>query len=111
MASPRIFELRTYHAEPGRLDDLLARFRDHTLALFVRHAITVVGFWTAVDEPTDRLVYALAFADRAAATAAWSEFQHDPDWIEARANSEKQGRLVARIESVFLDPTDFSPLV
>jgi hypothetical protein len=110
MAAPRIFELRTYHAEPGRLRDLTARFRDHTIDLFARHGITVIGFWTAADEPTERLVYLLAFDDRETATRLWSAFREDPDWVEARANSEKNGPLVARIESVFLSPTDFSPI-
>jgi hypothetical protein len=113
MAASRIFELRTYHAEPGKLDDLQARFRDHTMGLFDRHGISVVGFWMPVDDK-DRadatLVYLLAFDDRDAARQAWSAFRDDPDWVEAKANSEKQGPLVAAIDSVFLSPTDYSPL-
>ena len=114
MADARIFELRTYHPEPGKLDALQARFRDHTLGLFDKHGMSVVGFWTA-DDPADTaeqiLVYILAFPDRATAKQAWADFRHDPAWIEARADSEKDGPLVRALESVFLTPTDYSPLV
>jgi hypothetical protein len=113
MAASRIFELRTYHAHPGRLDALHARFRDHTMGLFDKHGFTVVGFWTPVDDkdhPDETLVYLLAFDDRDAAHKAWSAFRVDPDWIEARANSEKDGPIVASLDSVFLNASDYSPL-
>jgi hypothetical protein len=112
MADDRIFELRTYHPEPGKLDALQARFRDHTVGLFDKHGITVIGFWTSVDtaDPAGELVYLLAFPDRAAAEKSWTEFRHDPAWIEARADSERNGPLVRALESVFLSPTDYSPL-
>jgi hypothetical protein len=112
-SDPRVFELRTYYAEPGKLDALHARFRDHTLGLFERHAITVIGFWVAYDDehrPTETLVYLLAFDSKDAADAAWASFRKDPDWIEARGASEVDGPLVARIESVFVAPTDYSPI-
>jgi hypothetical protein len=112
-ATPRVFELRTYQAAPGRAAALHDRFRTHTLGLFARHGIEVVGFWVprgADGTPTDRLVYLLAFADRAAATAAWDAFRADPDWVAAKAGSEQDGSLTTSIESVFLDPTDYSPL-
>ncbi|MGA7418448.1 MAG: NIPSNAP family protein [Acidimicrobiales bacterium] len=109
----RVFELRTYHAAPGKFDALQARFRDHTCALFDKHGLTVVGFWTPQDGqglPAETLVYLLAFRDRNAADEAWSAFRADPEWIRAKAESEEQGVLTTAIESVFLTATDYSPL-
>ena len=111
--SSRVFELRTYHAVPGKIDALHDRFRDHTLPLFDKHGITVIGFWTPQDGqqlPTDTLVYLLAFSDRDAAEAAWSAFRADPAWVQAKADSEHRhgGSLTTAIESVFLSPTDYS---
>ena len=109
----RSFELRTYVAAPGQLDALLARFRDHTTTLFEKHGIIDLGYWVATDaegRPTETLVYLLAHTNREAAQAAWAAFREDPDWIAARAASEVDGRLTARVTSVFLDPTDFSEL-
>ena len=111
----RVFELRTYHAVPGKLDALHDRFRDHTLPLFDKHGLTVIGFWTPQDGqqlPSDTLVYLLAFSDRDAAEAAWDSFRADPAWIQAKAESEERNRgsLTTAIESVFLNPTDYSPL-
>src|SRR5665213_2424100 len=114
MASPsRIFELRTYHVVPGKFDALQDRFRNHTLALFDKHGITLVGFWIPLDSdgrPTDQLVYLLAFDDRGAADRAWSTFRHDPAWAELKANTEQGGPLSTSIESVYLTATDYSPL-
>lgn len=114
MASPsRVFELRTYHAEPGAIDRLEARFRDHTMGLFARHGFEVVGFWRALDgdgHPTDTLVYVLAFAGAEAAATAWAAFRDDPDWIAAKAASEEDGPILSSLESVYMTPTDWSPL-
>ncbi len=109
----RVFELRTYHAAPGKFDALHARFRDHTCALFEKHGFTMVGFWTPQDGhglPAETLVYLLAFSNRHAADEAWSAFRADPEWIRAKAESEEQGVLTTAIESVFLTATDYSPL-
>jgi hypothetical protein len=109
----RIFELRTYVASPGKLDALLTRFRDHTTVLFEKHGITNIGYWVATDaegKPTETLIYLLAHASRAAAKDSWAAFQADPDWIAARDASQVDGRLVASVTSVYLDPTDFSEL-
>lgn len=112
MTTSRVFELRTYHAAPGKLAALQARFRDHTLALFARHQMELVAFFTPSDAPgrDQTLVYLLAFPSRAAAERAWTEFRADPDWVRALADSEREGPLVEGIESVFLDPTAESPL-
>ncbi len=111
----RVFELRTYTASPGRLDALNARFRDHTLALFKKHGMEVVGFWVPIEKDAgagEKLVYMLAHASRAAAEASWSAFRADPEWIKVKADSETNagGSLTVKIESVFLSGTDYSPL-
>ena len=105
----RCFELRTYTAAPGKLDALNARFRNHTNALFRKHGMTIVGFWEPTDIP-DTLIYILAYKDRPARDAAWKAFGADPDWVKARTESEVNGRLTAKVESVFLAATDYSPL-
>jgi NIPSNAP len=111
----RVFELRTYVANPGKLDSLNARFRDHTNALFRKHGMTMVGYWVPQDEKDGKnttLVYLLAFPDRDAARKSWAAFGADSEWQRAKADSEKDGVLVNRenVKSVFLDPTDYSPL-
>ncbi len=112
-AADRVFELRTYTTAPGKLDALNARFRDHTIALFKKHGMEVVGFWEPVDKEAgagDKLVYMLAHPSRAAAEAHWKAFREDPDWIKVKSESEAGGAVTTRIESVFLAPTGYSPL-
>lgn len=109
----RSFELRTYRSAPGRLEALSARFRDHTMALFARHGIAVEGFWCARDDAdpsTGTLVYVCSYADREAAAAAWRGFMEDPEWVKVRADSETDGRLAERVDSLYMEPTDYSPL-
>lgn len=108
-AANRLFEMRTYHTLPGRLDALNARFRDHTNTLFVKHGMDLVGYWMPQDKP-DTLVYILAYPSREAREASWKAFQADPDWKAAREASEKDGKIVDKVESAFLDPTDYSPI-
>jgi len=107
----RIFELRTYTASPGKLDALNARFRTHTHALFVKHAMTVIGYFTPAegDRQKDTLIYILAFPDREAREKAWNAFRDDPEWKRVKAESERNGPLTTKIESVLLEPTDYSP--
>jgi len=112
-AGNRVFELRTYTANEGKLEDLHKRFRDHTCRLFQKHGMELVGFWTPQDEKdgkADKLVYILAFPSREAAKASWKAFQEDPEWQKARDESHKNGVLVKKAESVFLDPTDYSAI-
>jgi hypothetical protein len=112
----RVFELRTYYTNPGKLNALHARFRDHTNRIFKKHGIEIVGFWTPQDEKEDqdgnggKLIYVLAFPSREAAQQSWDAFRSDPEWQKAKAESEKDGVLVKKVESVFLDPTDYSPI-
>ena len=108
----RVFELRTYTAMPGKIEALHARFREHTLKLFEKHGMTVVGFWKPVDEQRAerQLVYLLAFPNREEAAGRWKEFQADAEWKAVKADSEKDGPLVEKIDSVFLKATDYSPV-
>jgi hypothetical protein len=110
----RVFELRTYYAAPGKMKALHARFRDHTNKLFEKHGMTIVGFWTPSDPPkekeAEKLIYILAYPSREAATKSWKAFQDDPDWKKAKDESEKDGKLVDKVDSVYMNPTDYSPL-
>ncbi len=108
----RVFELRTYTANEGKLDDLHARFRDHTLKLFQRHGMTNIIYCKPLDPPLsgNTLVYLLAHASREAATKSWEAFRNDPEWVKARDTSEANGKLVSKVESVFLEATDYSPM-
>ena len=110
--SKRVFELRTYHALDGRLDALHARFRDHTVKLFEKHGITNVGYFSPQDPPLagKTLIYLLAHPNREAAKKNFDAFRKDPAWLKARDASEKSGKIVEKVESVFLDPTDFSAM-
>jgi hypothetical protein len=109
-ADGRLYEMRVYEAPPGKLDALHARFRDHTTKLFAKHGMTNVGYFVPVGENPDRkLVYFLSYPDRAAREASWKAFLADPDWKRAHADSERDGKLVAKITSRFLMPTDYSP--
>ena len=110
--SARIFELRTYTTNDGKLEELHARFRTHTNHLFVKHGMTLVGYWTPVegDEAGKTLVYLLAHESREAAGKSWRAFGTDPVWREAYAASRANGPLVQEVESRFLEPTDYSPL-
>src|SRR5262245_31944254 len=92
-AKHRIFEIRTYTTEPGKLPDLLKRFREHTTKLFEKHGMTNIGYWVPTDEPRSKntLIYVLAHDSREAAKKSWDGFIHDPDWIKASDASEAAG--------------------
>jgi hypothetical protein len=110
--STRVFELRTYHCNEGRLDALKTRFRDHTIEIFKRHGIESIAYWTPQDpeQAKNTLVYLIAHPSREAAKANWAAFSADPEWKKVAADSEKDGKIVQKVDSLFLDPTDFSPL-
>jgi hypothetical protein len=109
----RYFEMRTYHAAPGKLDALNARFRNHTVKLFKKHGMESIGYWTPAadrDGAGNTLVYILAYPSKEAADASWKAFRADPDWIKAKGESEQDGPLVEKVDSVYLNPTDYSPM-
>jgi len=108
-SSGPVYELRTYYAAPGKLEDLNARFRNHTVKIFEKHGMTNVGYWMPLDNPDHKLIYMLAFPSREAARKSWKEFGTDPEWQKAAKESEANGRLVTKVQSIFLSPTDYSP--
>lgn len=110
-ADTRCFEMRTYYAAPGKLDELHARFRDHTCKLFEKHGMQNVGYWVPVDNPDNKLIYILAYPSREARDQSWKSFLADPDWKVAYQASEKQGKLVTKLESAYLTATDYSPAI
>jgi NIPSNAP len=110
-ASTTIYELRVYHTLEGKLPDLLKRFREHTTKLFEKHGLKNVAYWTPVDEPakSNTLIYVLAHPSREAAAANWKAFQDDPDWKAVRDKSEENGKIVEKVDSTYMQLTDFSP--
>jgi NIPSNAP len=105
----RAFEMRTYYCLPGKGEDLHKRFRDHTTKLFKKHGMENVGYWVPNDKP-DVLVYILAYPSRAAADASWKAFRDDPEWQKVRTESEKNGKIVDKVDSVWLSATDYSAI-
>lgn len=112
-ADTRTYEMRIYYAPPGKLDDLHARFRDHTMKLFEKHGIQNIGYFVPPDNKDNKLVYLLAYPSREARDKSWKEFMGDPDWQKAWKASEANGPLVYgnKVESIFLTPTDYSAMV
>ncbi len=104
-----IYELRVYRTLPGRLPNLLARFRNHTIRIWERHGIRQAGFWTTlVGESAGDLTYLLAWESLAEREEKWPKFMADPEWQKVRAESEKDGPINANVMNAFLSPTDFS---
>jgi hypothetical protein len=111
-APAHIYELRTYTAADGKLDNVVARFRDNTVRIFNRHHMKSVGYWlpTEGDKAGTTLIYILEHANREDAKKNWAEFTADPEWVKVKAESEKDGKIVTKAESVFMSPTDYSPI-
>jgi hypothetical protein len=105
-----VYELRTYHANPGKLDALVARFRDHTEAIFKRHDLKAIGYWVPEENKDNVLIYIVDHKSKAEATKNWAAFQNDDEWKKVRAESEANGALQSKVDSVYMDPTDFSKL-
>ena len=106
-----IYEMRVYEAVPGKLPALNARFAIATLALFARHGIVAVGFWTTYIGPSaNTLTYMLAWEDLGERQRRWDAFQADPDWLAAKGESERDGPLLVRAESIIMKPTEYSAL-
>jgi hypothetical protein len=106
-----IYELRIYHCYEGKLPDLHRRFREHTMKLFEKHGIKNIAYWTPMDDPqkSNTLVYIIAHPSREAATANWKAFSADPEWQAVQKASEANGKIVEKVDSTFLTPTDYSP--
>jgi hypothetical protein len=108
----KVFELRTYTAPDGKLDDLVARFRNDTLRIFEKHGMENVGYWLPTDAPAsaNTLIYILAHDSRDAATKSWAAFRDDAEWKAVAERTQANGPIVSKVEAVFLEATDFSPL-
>ena len=108
----KVFELRTYTTLQGKLPNLQARFRDHTMRIFEKHGMTNIGYWVPQDPPASEntLIYIIAHDGRNAAADNWKNFRADPDWQEVSRSSQVDGRIVSKVESVFMETTAFSPL-
>ena len=111
-AQTRVYEIRTYTCNEGKLETLKTRFRDHTIEIFNRHHMESIGYWVPQDGEKSKttLIYILAHPSREEAAKNWKEFAADPEWKKVAADSEANGKIVAKVESVFMDPTDFSKL-
>lgn len=111
-SSARVFELRKYTTPEGKLPNLQARFRDHTMRIFANHGMTSIGYWTPQDGPDSEniLIYIIAHADRETAAKNWQAFRDDPDWQKVSRESQVDGPMVTKVESTFLNATDYSPL-
>ena len=103
-----LYELRTYYTPEGKLDALNARFRNHTMTLFEKHGMKNIMYWTPVDKP-NTLIYVIAHRDKAAAEASWKAFRDDPEWKKVAEETQRDGKLVDKVESVYMTPTDYSP--
>jgi hypothetical protein len=111
-AKMHVFEKRTYTCYEGKLDALNARFRDHTTRIFKKHGMTNIGYWVPQDGPehATTLIYIISHESREAAKKNWDEFRADPEWQKVQKESEAGGKIVAKVESVFMDPTDYSQI-
>jgi hypothetical protein len=111
-AENRVFEQRTYTTFDGKLDALMTRFRDHTIRIFDKHGMTSIGYWVPQDEPKSKntLIYVLSFPSRDAAKKSWDAFRADPEWQKVSKESEANGKIVQKVESVYMDPADFSKI-
>jgi hypothetical protein len=102
-----VYELRTYHAYPEKYDELLARFRNHTLRIFEKHGMKNVAYWEAADAPL--LIYVLEHRNRDAAKLSWANMSTDPEWVAIKTSTEANGKLFEKIDSTFMTRADFSP--
>ena len=111
-ADHRVFELRKYTSPEGKLGELEARFRNHTIRIFNKHNMTSIGYWVPQDAPDSQntLIYILAHPSREAAKKSWADFSSDPEWQKVSTESQINGRIVSKVESTFMDALDFSQI-
>jgi hypothetical protein len=109
--SSGVYELRIYHTAPGKLPDLLTRFREHTIKIFDQHGMKSIAYWVPIDEPekSNTLIYILYHPSREAAAANWKSFQDDPNWKSVKEKSEANGKIVEKVDSTYMSLANFSP--
>src|SRR4051812_38873542 len=110
--SHRVYELRLYHVNPGKIEPLKTRFGDHTDSIFKRRHMNSIGYWCPEDAPSSQnlFIYVLEHSSRQEAEKNWADFQADPEWKKVKAESETNGPLVEHIDRYFMDPTSYSAL-
>src|SRR6266446_10777092 len=108
--SQHVYELRMYHVNEGKMDALVARFGDHTDAIFKRHNMKSIGYWVPEDATQNLFIYILEHPSRQEAEKNWADFQADAERKKVKAESEANGPLVDHIDHYFMDPTSFSAL-
>ena len=108
----KYYELRIYYCMPGRLDALIERFSNHTTRIFEKHGMVNVGYWLPVhNDSLNALFYILSYPNKVARDSSWKNFLNDPEWKTVQAKSEESGKIVAKVVSIFLKATDYSPLI
>jgi hypothetical protein len=109
--SSGVYELRIYHTAPGKLPDLLTRFREHTIKIFDQHGMKSIAYWVPIDEPekSNTLIYILYHPSREAAAANWKSFQDDPTWKSVKEKYEANGKIVEKVASTNMSLANFSP--
>lgn len=107
----RYYEMRIYYCHPGRLDALVQRFTNHTTKIFEKHGMTNVGYWIPNNNTENTLYYILSYPSQADRDTSWSHFGKDPEWREVARKSEESGKIVAKVTSIFMNTTDFSPKI
>lgn len=114
LAQTRVFELRTYVCNEGKLENLKTRFRDHTIRIFAKHGMESIGYWIPQDPDKGSkttLIYVISHSSREQAVKNWAAFRADPEWQKVAADSEKDGKILASPPaSVFMDAADFSKI-
>lgn len=110
--SGKVYELRTYHCFDGKLENLKTRFRDHTIAIFARHNMKSVAYWVPQDAPasSNTLIYVLEHPSREEGEKNWNAFRTDPEWIKVSKASEEGGKIVEKVDRVWMSAADFSPM-
>lgn len=109
LLSQPVYEMRVYYAAPGKLEDLNARFRNNTTRIFTKHGMTNIGYWVPIENTENKLIYFLSYPSRAARDISWKAFSADPEWQAVAKTSEVNGKLVTKVESTFMQTTDYSP--
>jgi hypothetical protein len=107
----RLFELRIYYCHPGKLNDLKARFANHTTKIFEKHGMTNIGYWLPVNNTDSALYYVLAYPGKEARDASWKAFGADPEWKQVSSKSEENGKIVAKVTSIFMNAEAISPII
>jgi hypothetical protein len=110
-ADTRYYELRVYYCHPGKLNDLIARFKNHTTKIFEKHGMENVGYWLPTNNQENALYYILSYPNKAARESSWTAFRNDPVWQEVARKSEENGKIVARVSSTFMNASELSPAI